>query len=195
VPREMPKINADSAQSKFASPTLGHSLTTLKRFGTTDSKLSMGATSAEQALFRKLRSTHISPTHILTCLVQLKMSVNRLRLMQQKQSALAKQARRELAKLLDEGKEESAKIRVENIIREDLFVEMLEILELYCELLLARFGLLEQMYNPALVTEVDVVGRNVTLGWKRLLKLLSLLLLVQSQRNFKRYCLEIVAVG
>jgi hypothetical protein len=78
--------------------------------------------------------------------VQLKMSVNRLRLMQQKQTALAKQARRELAQLLDQGKEESARIRVENIIREDLFVEMLEILELYCELLLARFGLLEQMY-------------------------------------------------
>ena len=76
------------------------------------------------------------------------MSVNRLRLMQQKQTALAKQARRELAQLLDQGKEESAKIRVENIIREDLFVEMLEILELYCELLLARFGLLEQMYQP-----------------------------------------------
>ena len=74
------------------------------------------------------------------------MSVNRLRLMQQKQSALAKQARRELAQLLDQGKEESARIRVENIIREDLFVEMLETLELYCELLLARFGLLEQMY-------------------------------------------------
>jgi vacuolar protein sorting-associated protein IST1 len=73
------------------------------------------------------------------------MSVNRLRLMQQKQTALAKQARRDLARLLDEGKDESAKIRVENIIREDLFVEMLEILELYCELLLARFGLLEQM--------------------------------------------------
>jgi len=89
----------------------------------------------------------VPPIHILTCVVQLKMSVNRLRLMQQKQSALAKQARRELAKLLDEGKEESAKIRVENIIREDLFVEMLEILELYCELLLARFGLLEQMYR------------------------------------------------
>jgi vacuolar protein sorting-associated protein IST1 len=73
------------------------------------------------------------------------MSVNRLRLMQQKQTALAKQSRRELAHLLEQGKEESARIRVENIIREDLFVEMLEIIELYCELLLARFGLLEQM--------------------------------------------------
>jgi vacuolar protein sorting-associated protein IST1 len=76
------------------------------------------------------------------------MSVNRLRLMQQKQTALAKQSRRELAHLLEQGKEESARIRVENIIRDDLFVEMLEIIELYCELLLARFGLLEQMSSP-----------------------------------------------
>jgi vacuolar protein sorting-associated protein IST1 len=106
----------------------------------------MGA-AGEQALFRKLKS--MFPCRWLM-LVQLKMSVNRLRLMQQKQTALAKQARRELAQLLDQGKEESARIRVENIIREDLFVEMLEILELYCELLLARFGLLEQMYSPDL---------------------------------------------
>jgi hypothetical protein len=94
--------------------------------------------------------------------VQLKMSVNRLRLMQQKQTALAKQARRELAQLLDQGKEESARIRVENIIREDLFVEMLEILELYCELLLARFGLLEQMYL-SLLTTLMLPGKNVIL--------------------------------
>jgi vacuolar protein sorting-associated protein IST1 len=49
-----------------------------------------------------------------------------------------------LAQLLETGKEQSARIRVENIIREDLNVELLEILELYCELLLARIGLLEQ---------------------------------------------------
>ena len=98
------------------------------------------------------------------------MSVNRLRLMQQKQSALAKQARRELAKLLDEGKEESAKIRVENIIREDLFVEMLEILELYCELLLARFGLLEQMYFPHHVTEVDRPRKECDPGLEEAIK-------------------------
>lgn len=104
--------------------------------------------SGEAALFRKLKSMTCRCFEMLTLIVQLKLSVNRLRLMQQKQTALAKQARRELAQLLDQGKEESARIRVENIIREDLFVEMLEILELYCELLLARFGLLEQMYTP-----------------------------------------------
>jgi len=44
---------------------------------------------------------------------------------------------------MQQGKEESARIRVENIIRSDLTTELLEIVELYCELLLARAGLLE----------------------------------------------------
>jgi vacuolar protein sorting-associated protein IST1 len=42
-----------------------------------------------------------------------------------------------------QGKEESARIRVENIIRSDITTELHEILELYCELILARIGLLE----------------------------------------------------
>ncbi|KAF2487018.1 regulator of Vps4 activity in the MVB pathway-domain-containing protein [Neohortaea acidophila] len=75
--------------------------------------------------------------------VQLKLSISRLRMVQQKDEALAKQARRSMAQLLEQGKEESARIRVENIIRSDMNTELLEILELYCELLLARAGLLE----------------------------------------------------
>lgn len=49
-----------------------------------------------------------------------------------------------MAELLALGKEESARIRVENIVREDIYIELLEMLELYCELLLARIGLLEK---------------------------------------------------
>lgn len=64
-------------------------------------------------------------------------------MVQQKEAALAKVQRREMAQLLEVGKIESAKIRVENIIRSDLSSELLEILELYCELLTARAGLLE----------------------------------------------------
>ena len=45
--------------------------------------------------------------------------------------------------MIQQGKDESAKIRVENIIRSDIDTELLEILELYCELLLARTGLME----------------------------------------------------
>ena len=86
-------------------------------------------------------------------------------MVQQKDTAIAKQQRRAMAQLLEvgcsigdtgsfqvalankqsiqQGKEESARIRVENIIRSDIDTELLEVLELYCELLLARTGLLE----------------------------------------------------
>jgi vacuolar protein sorting-associated protein IST1 len=75
--------------------------------------------------------------------VQLKLSIARLRMVQQKDEAVSKQQRRAMAQLLEIGKVESAKIRVENIIRSDITTELHEILELYCELLLARTGLME----------------------------------------------------
>lgn len=40
---------------------------------------------------------------------------------------------------------ERAKIRVEHIIREDYLVEAMEVTEMYCDLVLARFGLIQQM--------------------------------------------------
>ncbi|XP_036919608.1 IST1 homolog isoform X2 [Sturnira hondurensis] len=55
----------------------------------------------------------------------------------------AQKARKEIADYLAAGKDERARIRVEHIIREDYLVEAMEILELYCDLLLARFGLIQ----------------------------------------------------
>lgn len=52
--------------------------------------------------------------------------------------------------MLQAGKVQSARIRVENIIRSDITTELHEILELYCELLLARSQLLES--SPATAT-------------------------------------------
>ncbi|ORY62903.1 regulator of Vps4 activity in the MVB pathway-domain-containing protein [Pseudomassariella vexata] len=75
--------------------------------------------------------------------VQLKLSIARLRMVQQRDEALSKTQRRAMAQLLEVGKIDSARIRVENIIRSDITIELYEILELYCELLLARAGLLE----------------------------------------------------
>ncbi|PSR80449.1 regulator of Vps4 activity in the MVB pathway-domain-containing protein [Coniella lustricola] len=75
--------------------------------------------------------------------VQLKLAIARLRMVQKTDEALGKTARRDMARLLDAGKINSARIRVENIIRSDITTELHEILELYCELLLARAGLLE----------------------------------------------------
>lgn len=48
-----------------------------------------------------------------------------------------------MADLLATSREASARIRVENIIHTDITVELMEILELYAELLLARAGLLD----------------------------------------------------
>ncbi|KAJ2833612.1 Vacuolar protein sorting-associated protein ist1 [Coemansia furcata] len=76
--------------------------------------------------------------------MELKLAISRLKLLQAKKSSLNLKARREIAPLLEAGKIESATIRVENIIREDLNVEALEMAELYCELLIARAGLIDQ---------------------------------------------------
>lgn len=80
--------------------------------------------------------------------VQLKLSISRLRMTQQKDAAKAKQQRREMAQLIEAGKLQSARIRVENIIRSDITTELHEILELYCELLLARSQLLDPPSSP-----------------------------------------------
>ncbi|KAH7160780.1 regulator of Vps4 activity in the MVB pathway-domain-containing protein [Dactylonectria macrodidyma] len=75
--------------------------------------------------------------------VQLKLAIARLRMVQQRDEQLGKTQRRAMAQLLEAEKIDSARIRVENIIRADITTELHEILELYCELLLARAGLME----------------------------------------------------
>jgi len=75
----------------------------------------------------------------------LRLAVNRLKLLEKKKTELALKARKEIADYIGDGKVERARIRVEHIIREDYIVEAMEIVEMYCDLLLARFGLLQQM--------------------------------------------------
>ncbi|KAG5418124.1 IST1 [Candida metapsilosis] len=84
------------------------------------------------------------PPHLnqLRFKTNLKMAISKLKFTQEKKVALTKQQRRQLAELLKAGKESSAKIRVENIIRDDIYIELLEYLELYCELLLARLNMI-----------------------------------------------------
>jgi vacuolar protein sorting-associated protein IST1 len=88
--------------------------------------------------------------------------VQRLRTLQEKKEAQAKGARRDIATLLERGKTETARIKVESsnsssisrrysfltvlfsvVINEDIHLELLELMELYCELLIARFSLVE----------------------------------------------------
>lgn len=77
--------------------------------------------------------------------VNLRLSINRLKLLEKKKTETAMKARREIADYMKAGRIERARIRVEHIIREDYLVEAMEVVELYCDLLLARFGMLEQM--------------------------------------------------
>ncbi|GAB1611237.1 IST1 homolog [Argonauta hians] len=73
----------------------------------------------------------------------LRLTVNRLKLLEKKKAELAQKARREIADYISNGKEDRARIRVEHIIREDYLVEAMELIEMYCDLLLARFGLIQ----------------------------------------------------
>ncbi|CCD25735.1 Ist1p NDAI_0F04170 [Naumovozyma dairenensis CBS 421] len=91
-----------------------------------------------------------------TCL---KMCIQRLRYAQEKQQALAKQDRRLVAKLLSDSKETKAQYRVENLINNDIHMELLEILELYCELLHARVNILNDITD-----EVDLISNHIEDG-------------------------------
>jgi vacuolar protein sorting-associated protein IST1 len=75
----------------------------------------------------------------------LRLAANRLKLLQKKKTEQALKARTEIAEFISNNKEDRARIRVESIIREDFVVEAYELLEMYCELLLARFGIIQQM--------------------------------------------------
>ncbi|KAL2820586.1 regulator of Vps4 activity in the MVB pathway-domain-containing protein [Aspergillus granulosus] len=69
--------------------------------------------------------------------------IPRLRLLQKKSTASSVVQRRDLASLLENNRDASARIRVENVIATDIAVEVMEMVELYCELLLARAGVLD----------------------------------------------------
>lgn len=73
----------------------------------------------------------------------LRLVINRLKLLEKKKTEIALKSRKEIADYITAGKEDRARIRVEHIIREDYLVEAMELLEMYCDLLLARFGLIQ----------------------------------------------------
>ncbi|KAG2382934.1 hypothetical protein C9374_004901 [Naegleria lovaniensis] len=74
----------------------------------------------------------------------LKMAITRIGLLRNKKSNSIKLQKRQVAELLQQEKDESARIKVENIIREDYAIEALEILELFCDLVHTRIQLLAE---------------------------------------------------
>lgn len=77
--------------------------------------------------------------------LNLKLANTRLQNLQKKMENQGILARKEIAKLLEKGKDELARIRVEQIIRDDYLIEAYEILEMYCSLLTTRFGLIDSV--------------------------------------------------
>ena len=75
----------------------------------------------------------------------LRLVVNRLRLLEKKRTEIAQKSRVEIADYLRAGKVDRARVRVEHIIREDYAVEAMERIEMYADMLLARFGLIESL--------------------------------------------------
>jgi len=71
------------------------------------------------------------------------LATQRLKTLQEKKESVAKAARRDIATLVERGKIETARIKTESIINEDIHIELLELLELYSEIVFTRFGLIE----------------------------------------------------
>lgn len=65
-------------------------------------------------------------------------------LLRNKKQNLVKVQKRQIADLLQQQKDESARIKVENIIREDYQVESYDILQLFCDLLQTRIQLIAE---------------------------------------------------
>ncbi|XP_018899847.1 IST1 homolog isoform X2 [Bemisia tabaci] len=89
----------------------------------------------------------------------LRLAIARLKQIEKKKAELAQKSRKEIADYISAGKVERAKIRVEQIIREDYMVEGMEIVEMYCDLLISRFGLFaeEKELQPSLAEAVSSI--------------------------------------
>ncbi|XP_073303246.1 uncharacterized protein [Primulina huaijiensis] len=75
-----------------------------------------------------------------TCLT---LAISRINLLQNKREAQLKTMKKEIAQFLVSGQESIARIRVEHVIREQSTWESYEIIELFCEFVLARVPILE----------------------------------------------------
>ncbi|XP_031108038.1 uncharacterized protein LOC116012603 isoform X1 [Ipomoea triloba] len=81
------------------------------------------------------------------CKTSLKLASSRLKLMRNKKEVQVKQMKRELAQLLESGQNQTARIRVEHVVREEKMMAAYDLLEIYCELIVARLPIIESQKN------------------------------------------------
>ncbi|CAK7352690.1 unnamed protein product [Dovyalis caffra] len=81
------------------------------------------------------------------CKTALKLAASRIKLLKNKRAAQVKLLKRELAQLLDAGQDQTARIRVEHLVREEKTMAAYELIEIYCELIVARLPIIESQKN------------------------------------------------
>lgn len=77
------------------------------------------------------------------CKTCLNLAISRIKLLRNKREVQLKQMKKEIAQYIQTGQEAIARIRVEHIIREENISAAYEVLELFCEFVLARVPILE----------------------------------------------------
>ncbi|XP_051114340.1 uncharacterized protein LOC127239978 [Andrographis paniculata] len=77
------------------------------------------------------------------CKTALKLAGSRAKLLRNKKEAQVKQMRREISQLLESGHEQTARIRVEHVVREEKMMAAYDLIEIYCELIVARMQVIE----------------------------------------------------
>jgi len=91
----------------------------------------------------------------------IKLSVQRMQLVRNKKLQYVDGAKRRIKDLLNQNKEEQARIQAENVVREEAYADGLDRLMSQCELLLARFQLVESEKHLS----DDVKEMVLTLIW------------------------------
>ncbi|XP_038879144.1 uncharacterized protein LOC120071136 [Benincasa hispida] len=81
------------------------------------------------------------------CKTSLKLAVSRIKLLRNKKDVQIKQLKGDLAKLLEAGQDQTARIRVEHFVREEKSKEAYELIEIFCELIVARMPMIESQKN------------------------------------------------
>ncbi|CAD6342373.1 unnamed protein product [Miscanthus lutarioriparius] len=84
------------------------------------------------------------------CKTEARMATARMKLLRYRREAQVRQMRRDIAALLRDKQEDTARIRVEHVIREQNFMAANEIIELFCELIVTRLPIIaKQKECPA----------------------------------------------
>ncbi|CAL0324257.1 unnamed protein product [Lupinus luteus] len=78
---------------------------------------------------------------------KLKLAVSRIKILKNKKEGEVRNLKMELAQLLNSDQEQTAKIRVEHVIREEKLLAAYDLVEIYCELIAARLPIIESQKN------------------------------------------------